>query len=87
MRRLFCLYLFLLLAGCVTYDDRYEQDYFSANAGYTYYTSPLRLRGLNEREVYQLANYPDDFLTSSFWSGIGSLSRFAVHGTLLNLSQ
>ena len=76
----------LLLASCVSYYDEYEQSYYTSGSGYSYYNSPLRLRGLSENDFYLLDNYPGDYLNTQFWSGVSSVSRFAIHGILQNMA-
>ena len=85
--KFFLLLLPLVLSGCVSYYDEYEQSYYVPASGYSYYNSPLRLRGLTENDFYLLDNYPGDYLNTQFWSGVSSVSRFAIHGILQNMAQ
>ncbi len=78
---LLCL-VFFSLSACVSYYEEYEQSYYVPSSGYSYYTSPLRLRGLSERDFYMLDNYPGDYFDTQFWSGISSISRFGIHTIL-----
>lgn len=84
--RVLILLSFLLLSGCVSYYEEYEESYYVPASGYSYYNSPLRLRGLSENDFYMLDNYPGDYLNAQFWSGVGSVSRFAIHGILQNMA-
>lgn len=72
------LLILLLLSGCVSYYDGYEQSYYAPASTYSYYNSPLRLRGLSEQDFYMLDNYPRDYLNTQIWSGMSSVGRFAV---------
>lgn len=78
---LLCL-VFFSLSACVSYYEEYEQSYYVPSSSYSYYTSPLRLRGLSERDFYMLDNYPGDYFDTQFWSGISSISRFGIHTIL-----
>ena len=73
------LWILLLLSGCVSYYEGYEQSYYAPTSTYSYYDSPLRLRGLSEQDFYMLDNYPRDYLNAQFWSGMSSVGRFAIH--------
>ena len=83
---LLCLVLFSLSA-CVSYYEEYERSYYVPNSGYSYYNSPLRLRGLSERDFYMLDNYPGDYFDTQIWSGISSISRFGIHTILQSVPR
>ena len=72
------LWILLLLSGCVSYYDGYEQSYYVPASTYSYYNSPLRLRGLSEQDFYMLDNYPGDYLNTQIWSGMSSVGHFAI---------
>ncbi len=90
MRNVYLVGLVLLLSGCVSYADEYEQSLYGSGAngyGYTVYNSPLRLRGLNYSDFYMLDNHPQNYFDMRLWSGISNISRFAIHGIVQNLAH
>ena len=80
MKNFLLLFIFWLLCSCVSYYDEYEYSYnVNTWTGYSYYNSPLRLRGLNTTDFYMLDHHPKDYFTTQLWGTAGNLSQFAIH--------
>ena len=86
----------LILFGCVSYYEGYEQSYLrtqknstysSGFGGYNYYNSPLRIRGLSRNDFRQMSDNPRGYYNAKFWEGIGHINRFAIHSFLRTLAQ
>ncbi len=78
--------LVFMLCSCVSYYDEYEYSYnVNPWTGYSYYNSPLRLRGLNTTDFYMLDHHPHDYFSTQLWETAGSLSQFAIHNMLQTL--
>lgn len=67
----------ILLSGCVSYYEGYENDYYAGSCG-SYYNAPLRLRGLGYNDFYMMDNYPHDYFNMQLWSAVSDLSRFSI---------
>ena len=90
MKKIYLIGLVFWLSACVSYADEYEQSLYGSGANgysYTFYNSPLRLRGLSYSDFYMLDNYPQDYFDMQLWSGISSISRFAIRGIVQNLAR
>ena len=79
MKKYHVLVLCLLLSSCVSYYEEYEQSLAEVPSGYSYYNSPLRLRGLTVNDWYMIDNHPEDYFNTQMWSGISDVSRFSIH--------
>ena len=71
--------LMILISGCVSYYDEYEQSYYGNYGEYSYYNAPLRVKPLTYNDFYMLDNHPRDYFNSQLWSGASDISRFAIH--------
>ncbi len=88
MRILMTITMVLALCSCVSYYDDYEQSYATSTyTGYSYYNSPLRLRGLSVNDIYMLDNHPGDYLDTQMWGAVGHIGHFAVHSILQTLAH
>ena len=79
MKKYVVLILVLLLCGCVSYYEGYEQSISEPYIDYTYYNSPLRIRPMSVNDWYMIDNHPEDYFNTQMWSGISDVSRFSIH--------
>lgn len=95
--RKFVFALLFWVSACVSYNEEYEVQRYGnygeytynsssyGEQGYSYYNSPLRIRGLTYNDFYMLDNHPSEYFEHSLWSGLADVNRFVIHSFFRSL--